>query len=35
VTQEKKDTWKLENWEPLPQQDSDEHNDDSETVEST
>ncbi len=35
VTKEKERSWKLENWEALPQQDYDEQNDFSETEEST
>jgi len=35
VTKEKERSWKLENWEVLPQQDYDEQNDFSETEEST
>ncbi len=35
MTKEKEGVWKLENWEPLPQQDYDEQNDVSETEEST
>jgi len=31
----KEGVWRLENWEALTQEDSDEQNDDSETVEST
>jgi len=33
VTKEKEGVWRLENWEPLPQQDYDEQNDVSETSE--
>jgi len=35
VTKGKKGVWRLENWEPLTQEDSDEQNDDSETEKST
>jgi len=33
VTKEKEEVWRLEKWEPLPQQDSDEQNDVNETSE--
>ena len=35
MTKEKEGAWKLENWDPIPQQDYDEQNVVSETEEST